>query len=625
MLEFMRWQLILYMLSVSVKTMASKVVYILLTIWLSSIECVVNRTGPNIGECNWSGGSSESLTFICYEQLVLDKFFNYNHARKPCLNNRDGYIKDAIGMINFQNCAFSKIPVDIIEFYRYIWKLDLSGVSLKTLGQTDFCGKHDQRLRTLVASHNLLTEIEPNLFDNAQHIRDVDFSFNKIKRIASTAFTNATEMFSLNLSYNNLAKLDDRTFQSLHSLETLILSNNKIEELNMLTFVGLSTLSKLDLSSNLIRNLNAEAFEDLSLNILNVSHNGITELDEKFFTHIHQMQVLDMSGNNISTLNNSFYNSSAMLTELYISNNRIRSINGLATSSFMLTVLDVSRNEISDLCENIFDKFVHLVNINLSFNPIKKLNGLIFSKHSSLVYLNLSQISLTNIEKKTFLKPQKLQFLDLSNNQLKRLDFRIFLPRLRDLKFFYLEGNELKDLFGFRRQLFPSLHTLGIQNNNFNCSYLHSFFDSVVWHELTIEVDRLYPFEVEGDNVGGIRCTKVEESDEWEDGEQNNDPNDQIVEFSPPPAAITNKNAKLILEQVPSGNTTVVLITVIGIVIMATVIFATVMYKNQIMNYFGMDQLSYTQNYSQSSLSINVEPIVFTEMSDKNTDENGAK
>ncbi|XP_055296223.1 chaoptin-like [Sitodiplosis mosellana] len=614
-----RRQLFLCFAKRFVKTMAIEFVYILLVISLGSVKCAVSR-GTFIGECIWSGGPSESVTFLCHDQQIIpDRFFNYEHKKKPCSNNRDGYIKDSIGVMSFQNCALQKIPVDIIEYYRYVWKLNISDISLKSLGQKDFNGKYEQRLRTLVASHNLLIEIEPGLFNGAQHIRDVDFSFNKIKRIASAAFTNATEMLSLDLSNNNLAKLDDRTFQSLHNLETLILRNNQIDELNVLTFAGLSTLAKLDLSYNMLTHLNAEAFEDLVLNCLNVSHNGITEFDANLFSHFNQMQILDISYNNISSLNDTFYSMSATLRELYMSNNHIKSINGLAASTFMLTVLDVSKNEISDLCEHIFDNFTNLNNINLSLNPIKKLGRFIFAKHANLLHLNLSQISLTNIEPKTFLKPQKLQSIDLSKNKLKKVDFKMFLPRFKDLHRFYLEGNdEISDLAGFRRQLFPNLHTLGIQNNNFNCSYLHTFFDKDVWHELTIEVDRIYTFEVEGDNVGGIRCKVVEEPDEVTDSDQIDD---QVVTITPPPL-MTNKYAKMILKPTEEGTDSATLIVLSCIVIVAIVAFAFVMYKTKIMNYFGINQLAYSQNYSRSTLSVGEEPMVFTEVNEKNIEGN---
>lgn len=601
------------------KTMDLLFVCLLLAVSLSSIECAVNR-GTFIGECVWRGGFSESLTFLCQEQKPsLDRFFNYDHKRKPCSNNRDGYIKDQIGIISFQNCALQKIPVDIIEFYRYVWKLDLSNIGLRSLNQNDFNGYHEQRLRTLVASHNLLTEIQPGLFNYAQHIRDVDFSFNEIKRIAATAFTNATEMLTLDLSNNNLAKLDNRTFQSLHSLETLILRNNQIAELNVLTFAGLSTLTKLDLSYNMLTHLNADAFKDLLLNYLNVSHNGIIEFDTNLFEHFIEMQILDISYNNISSLNKSFYSMSSPLSELYMSNNHLKSINGLATSTFMLTVLDVSNNEISDLCEHLLDNFTNLININLSRNPIKKLNRFIFVSNANLLHLNLSQISLTNIESKTFLTPQKLQTLDLSNNKLKKVDFKWFLPRIKDLHQLYLEGNEIRDLAGFRRQLFPNLHTLGIQNNNFNCSYVHEFFDKDVWHELTIQMDRIYTFEIEGDNVGGIRCTVVDEPEENSSEENNEQIDDQIVTItSPPSPMIDNKNEKIILEPISNGSGLVILIILSLIVIVAGVAVAFVMYKNKIMTHFGFNQFKNLRNYSHSTLSVGDETMVFTEAIGKN-------
>lgn len=594
----------------TVRIMASKCVYFLFAISISLIECTAHAKGPYIGDCMWKGGSPESLTFICFQESVPDRFFNYVHSRKPCINNKDGYIKDEIGQISFQNCQFAKIPVDIIEFYRFIWKLDISDVSLKFLTKTNFCGRHKQRLRALNASHNLLTEIEPGLFDGMQHIQDVDFSFNKIKHIETACFTNASEMLSLNLSNNHLADIPNRTFQFLQSLKILSLSNNKIEHVDALTFRGLRALVELDLSGNKFTKLNPDAFEELPVISLNVSHNQLTKITAKLFEHIRQLQILDISYNNITDLNGLLVgNNITGLTELYVSNNHIKSISKLASANFtQLIRLDVSKNEISQLDGNIFYNFIKLVVINLSCNPIKKLNPLTFAKHANILYLNLSQTNLLSIESKTFSKLQKLQTLDLSKNQLKKIDFKIFLPSLKELQMFCLEGNKLTELTGFKKQLFPKLQTLGIQNNNFNCSYVHTFFDSMVWPELNIDSERLYSFAVEEDNVGGIRCRMVEDFDY----EEIND-NGEVAIIRLHNKKINRKPENYIAK--PSTNTLFPqwLVTLFCLVVFVALIASVVVYRNDIMKLLPTNKISYRRNFHNSSLTINAEPMHFSE------------
>lgn len=593
--------------------MASKCVYFLFALSISLIECTARAKGPYIGDCMWKGGHPESLTFLCFQESVPDRFFNYVHSRKPCINNKDGYIKDEIGQISFQNCQFAKIPVDIIEFYRFIWKLDISDVSLKLLTNTNFCGKHKQRLRALNASHNLLTEIEPGLFDEMQHIQDVDFSFNKIKHIETASFTNASEMLSLNLSNNYLADIPHRTFQLLQSLKILKLSNNKIEHVDALTFRGLRALIELDLSGNKFTKLNPVAFEELPVISLNVSHNQLTKIDAKLFEHISQLQILDISHNNITDLNALLVdNNITGLTELYVSNNHIKSISKLASANYtQLIRLDVSKNEISQLDENIFYNFIKLVDINLSCNPIKKLSPLTFVKHANILYLNLSQTDLFSIESNTFAKLQKLQTLDLSKNQLKKIDFKIFLPCLKELQMFYLEGNKLTELTGFRKQLFPKLQTLGIQNMNFNCSYVHTFFDSMVWPELNIDSERLYSFAVKEDNVGGIRCTMVEDFDYEEINDNGEVGSNAIIKLlnqtiirKPENYMEISSKSKLFPQW---------FVTLFCLVVLVALIASVVVYRNDIMTLLPTNKISYRRNFHNSSLTINAEPMHFSE------------
>lgn len=181
---------------------------------------VIHSKFKHIGDCEWisHNNNNDSLTFICYDHYHVDRFFNYDDQRKPCLNNNQGYKKNWIGDIAFQNCEITEITIDIIEYYRFVWQLDISDIGLMSLAKTNFNGNHGQSLRVLLASHNHLTQIQSNLFANAKLVQEVDLSFNKINRIDASAFDDAKDLQILDLSGNNLQKLENQIFENLKQL-----------------------------------------------------------------------------------------------------------------------------------------------------------------------------------------------------------------------------------------------------------------------------------------------------------------------------------------------------------------------------------------------------------------------
>lgn len=473
-------------------------------------SCEINHSKYEfIGDCEWTnrGNNNGSLIFICYDHRHKDRFFDYYDDPKPCLNDDHGYRKDAIGDIAFKNCGFSKIAVDIIEYYRYVWLLNISDIALETLDKENFNGKHGQRLHILLASHNRLTEIKANLFANAKHVKEVDFSFNQISHIDPMAFKDANEMEILNLSGNHLLKWENQIFSELKNLHTLNLNDNQIDAIDSLMFSGLVNLRVLDLSQNNLTKLNEQSFGKTLLTHLNLSHNAIHEYT---VNTLNNLQTLDLSYNNLTILDGTTFDKSSALEIFNVSHNHIESLNSIGNLSELIE-LDVSYNDITNLGSDAFIKLGNLANLNLANNPIKMLNSNPFSMNTNLLQLNLSHTGLTFIKSGTFSKPYKLQSIDLSGNDFKRFDFNVFLPRLYELHTIFLDGNKLIDLNGFRRSLFPELKVIGIQDNAFNCSYLRHFFEIIAWHELNIYSDRNGNWNDE--NVGGIRCKEINDEE----------------------------------------------------------------------------------------------------------------
>lgn len=124
-------------------------------------------------------------------------------------------------------------------------------------------------------------------------------------------------------------------------------------------------------------------------------------------------------------------------------------------------------------------------------------------------------MNLSHIELGAFSHQQKLISLDLSVNELNKLDFKLFYPALHDLKSLLIADNHLKDLNGFRNALFPGLALLDIKNNDFNCSYLEYFMESVNWEKLRLSIDSLSVSPIES-NIRGIKCHPVDQSYSFE-------------------------------------------------------------------------------------------------------------
>lgn len=192
------------------------------------------------------------------------------------------------------------------------------------------------------------------------------------------------------------------------------------------------------------------------------------------------------------------------LTEFIASNNLLKEIPPrVFDNSKELTTVDLSNNTITLIDPLAFGNTVK--NLNLSFNPLGDLPIETFAYLTKLEQLDLRRTNITTIRLGTFSHQHQLILLDLSENQLKKLNFNLFLPSLHNLHYLYLNQNQLRDLAGFRNAIFPKLHLLDIKNNQFNCSFLIDFINSLDWKVLRLRVDP-QSIDIYKVNIRGINC-----------------------------------------------------------------------------------------------------------------------
>lgn len=178
-------------------------------------------------------------------------------------------------------------------------------------------------------------------------IEFVDFSNNSIQSIDPSAFEGVAQLKKLNLSRNHLSELELQWF-SISSLEILDLSHNNLTHLNEHAFDELVNLKHLDLSHNPIGNLEIGTFAYLTqLEILILKHTNISSIQLGTFSHQLKLISLDLSENQLKVLDfELFLPILHDLQSFYLNQNQLTDLNGFRNDIFpQLRLLDIKNNQ----------------------------------------------------------------------------------------------------------------------------------------------------------------------------------------------------------------------------------------------------------------------------------------
>ncbi|XP_017364299.1 toll-like receptor 8 isoform X1 [Cebus imitator] len=316
----------------------------------------------------------------------------------------------------------------------------------------------------------------------------LDLSLNSIFFIGPKQFENLPDIACLNLSANSNAQvLSGTEFSAVPHIKYLDLTNNRLDFDNASALTELSDLEVLDLSYNSHYFRIAGVTHHLefiqnftNLKVLNLSHNNIYTLTDKYnleskslvelvfsdnrldilwngddnryisiFKGLTNLTRLDLSYNRLKHIpNEAFLNLPASLTELHINNNILEFFNWTLLQQFpYLKLLDLHRNKLFFLTDSLSDFTSSLQTLLLSYNKISYLPSGFLSEVSSLAHIDLSynvlkMINQSALETKT---TTNLSILELHGNPFECTcdigDFRrwmdehlnVTIPRLVDV------------------------------------------------------------------------------------------------------------------------------------------------------------------------------------------------
>lgn len=414
-----------------------------------------------------------------------------------------------LNYLNLQNNRLKFLNLTLTSL-KLLRTLDLSYNYLMKLS-----GYEINRLIAIVdfnVSHNALTSVESNCFNQAFSLQTVDFSYNNINTIIENVmFINNIELKYLNFHNNHIKGIQENSFKHC-SLDYINFENNNITgDIKENTFIGLRNVTKLDLSRQSIIGLKDKAFFDMGrLLHLNLSSNNIGVVENSSFVNT-SITVLDLSDNKVSYLY-FLQNCLTNLSELYINNNNITVVpKHVFDSQTQIKRLDLSMNRIVSIEEyslplknlqylnivgnrlngiirkNVFSPAKYLRFLDLSNFNITKIDEFAFVDLTVLARLNISNNQIETIHPNNFKGVDNMYSLDISHNNLTNLSFNNSI--LTNLKAFYLNNNNLtqisklfsnkckllyldmsnnniSDLTEFGADILPNLTVLHLANNN---------------------------------------------------------------------------------------------------------------------------------------------------------------
>ncbi|XP_077980182.1 uncharacterized protein LOC144435462 [Glandiceps talaboti] len=314
-----------------------------------------------------------------------------------------------------------------------------------------------QSTKVLILSHNTLPRIIDNSFKSLPNLEYVDLSYNSISRIEDNAFDSTPRLQTLLLSHNEIGRsLTSRVFSPLKNLTMLDLAHNRMESMPAGMLTEASRLQYLSVAENRLESIDlSKDLSLLKLEVLNFSKNSIAGLRRNQFTGLRKtpLNVLDLSFNKITYIENGVFDSITSLKTLNVSGSfpentlnlvihLTHQLKGLGLQSLVMKTMVLQTID-ADTFESLSSE--NLKYLDLSNNNITVLtNSSPFRGLQNLQHLTLDGNSLHHFEKDAFKELKSVVSLSMNNNALSVLFSDMFTCMKNvPLAYLYIRYNKI--------------------------------------------------------------------------------------------------------------------------------------------------------------------------------------
>ncbi|XP_070502923.1 chaoptin-like, partial [Chironomus tepperi] len=396
--------------------------------------------------------------------------------------------------LEFKNCSLDKFPVGNFNPLSHIKSITAKNVGLSLLNRDSF--NSFTSLEILDLSFNNVTEIESTVLINLKSLKSFNISHNQIESINLNAFDDCSTSLSIvDLSHNRIQTIDTHIFDALgtNKNSSLYLAFNNIEEVKQsaISSTGSKTLNSLDLRHNKIKKF---SYKCQSVDNLLLSDNYLEEID----TSSCEFKNLDIKNNSLTSV------SLMNVKSLQISDNI--NLKNVSLDFKSLRKLGAANIPLKIVTYELLHNSSQLIELDVSNTFLGTPKIETFSEMALLEDLKLRNTGLTHIEYGMFGHQVYVRNFDISYNNLGYIDIEM-LSSMKSLESLDISGNNLtyfNDVNDFKRN-FPNLTLIGIEENNWNCSYLTKVVK--IFYENSISIKQPVVPIKSSSNVMGIGCT----------------------------------------------------------------------------------------------------------------------
>jgi len=285
-----------------------------------------------------------------------------------------------------RNNISSELNAPSLEGLTSLLLLNLSSNNIERISSRTFGAS----LQTLDLSDNDSPKyIASDVFENAENLTNLYMRNSGLSSFSRYVFSSIVSLENLDLSDNSITKVYYSYFENLPYLRQVDLSKNNIDFIHPDAFVNTSRLSRVAFDENQLTNIPVDIVNNLSnLQYFTLAHNRIGNLTALQSVSVN---ILNVTGNEISDIVDGAFNGTPELSELYLSQNRLTRIRASMFSGLkFLNRLDLSDNLISTIDIGSFQSLPYLMSLSLHGNQLNSIEPGTFMGLSSIYSLDLS-------------------------------------------------------------------------------------------------------------------------------------------------------------------------------------------------------------------------------------------
>ncbi|XP_065350105.1 chaoptin [Cloeon dipterum] len=380
-----------------------------------------------------------------------------------------------------QRNKLTSVPNRAIRYMQRLRLLDLTGNDIYELSSDSFRGL-EQSLLTLVLADNSINALPPGAFSELSRLETLDLRGNALQNLDASALPPRIQ--HLSLADNLLSKMPVAALKT--GMQSLDLSRNRLvkiypEEEDDDTDLESSVVGDTTQGGNKKNKGNSD-YPRISLDVLRLEYNFITELEEASFRTFTSINYTFLDGNPINTLHNYAFKDATIrdlsMRDCGINTLPLNVFGGLENS---LHYLDLSSNNLKELPHGMLARLPNLRGLNLRDNRVKIEPNMFDHDYSGAIPVNVKQSNRnadTSNKKNVIGNANNLHHLDISGREMEMFSSvpEMMEPwtGLREISFGRFKGGKKLSPEDFT-ELSPDVEELNFINSGLTGINAHAF------------------------------------------------------------------------------------------------------------------------------------------------------